>query len=122
VSRPSSIARGDPRERGSATVLVAVAATVLLVVGSAMTVLVAMVADHRRAQAAADLAALAGARALALGRDGCARATVVAEANGARLLACTATGREVEVRVEVTGPHWLGQTSDLTARSRAGPA
>lgn len=118
----SSSARRHPRERGSATLLVVVAVAVLLMVGSAMTVVVALVADHRRAQAAADLAALAGAQALARGRDGCARATGVAEANGARLLTCTATGREVEVRVEVTGPRWLGQSTDLTARSRAGPA
>jgi hypothetical protein len=31
------------------------------------------------------------------------------------------TGRDVEVQVEVPGPHWLGQIADLGARSRAGP-
>ena len=109
-------------ESGSATLLVVVAATVLLMVGAALTLVVAMVADHRRAQSAADLAALAGAQAVARGRDGCAEAAGVAEANGARLLSCAATGREVEVQVEVSGPRWLGQTPDLTARARAGPA
>jgi secretion/DNA translocation related TadE-like protein len=107
---------------GSATLLVVIAATVLLMVGAALTVVVAMVADHRRAQAAADLAALAGAQALARGSDGCATAAGFAQANGARLLSCVARGREIEVRVEVSGPRWLGQTPDLTARARAGPA
>jgi phosphoribosylformylglycinamidine synthase PurS subunit len=31
-------------------------------------------------------------------------------------------GRVVDVEVEVPGPHWLRQTADLSARSRAGPA
>jgi secretion/DNA translocation related TadE-like protein len=97
-------------------------AGVLLLMGAALAVVTALVAAHRAAQSAADLAALAGARGVASGGDGCGAATDVAAANGARLTDCTVSGRVVDVEVEVTGPHWLGQTADLSARSRAGPA
>ncbi len=72
-------------QEGSATLLVVAMAAVLLLLGSALGVVTAMVAAHRVAQSAADLAALAGARGLATGREGCAAATQVAVANGARV-------------------------------------
>lgn len=109
-------------EAGSATLLVVAMAGVLLLLGAALGVVTAMVAAHRAAQSAADLAALAGARGVAEGGDGCARAGQIAIANHARLVACTVAGRTVEVEVRVAGPHWLGQTADLEGRSRAGPA
>jgi uncharacterized membrane protein len=58
-------------ERGAATILVIAMAGVLLLVGSALGVVQAMVVAHRRAQAAADLAALAGASASMRGEDPC---------------------------------------------------
>jgi secretion/DNA translocation related TadE-like protein len=109
-------------ERGSATLLVLAMSGVLVLLAAALAVVTALVAAHRAAQSAADLAALAGARGVAEGRDGCARAAEVAAANRARLATCVVTGRVVDVVVQVRGPHWLGQTSDLSARSRAGPA
>lgn len=109
-------------ESGSATLLVLAMAGVLMFLGAALAVVTAMVAAHRSAQAAADLSALAGARGVAQGRDGCASAAEVAAANRARLTHCLVTGSVVDLRVEVAGPHWLGQTADLAARSRAGPA
>ena len=109
-------------ERGSATLLVVAMAGVLVLLGSALAVVTAMVAAHRAAQSAADLAALAGARDVAVGRDGCATATRIAAANGARLTGCAVSGLVVDVQVEVVGPHWLGQTADLAAGSRAGPS
>jgi secretion/DNA translocation related TadE-like protein len=109
-------------ERGAATVLVLAMAGVLLLLGAALAVATAMVAAHRVAQSAADLVALAGARGVAAGDDGCAVARRIAAANGARLTSCAVSGRVVDVEVEVPGPHWLGQTADLSARSRAGPA
>jgi secretion/DNA translocation related TadE-like protein len=112
-------ARDD--DRGAATVLVLAMAGVLVFVGAAGLVVVAMVVAHRAAQSAADLAAIAGARGVAEGHDGCAAAAVVAEANRARLVSCAVTGRDVAVRVDVAGPHWLGQTADLGADARAGP-
>jgi len=95
---------------------------VLLLLGAALGVVGAMVRAHRQAQSAADLAALAVASALGWGGDACAAGEGIAAANDARLVACEVEGREARVRVEVTGPHWLGQDADLAAESRAGPA
>ena len=110
------------RESGAATLLVMAMAGVLLFLGAALAVVTAMVAAHRVAQSAADLAALAGARGVSVGQDGCDVARRIALANGARLTACEITGRVVDVEVEAPGPRWLGQSADLAARSRAGPA
>ncbi len=109
-------------QRGSASVLVVAMVGVLLVVGSALGVVTAMVRAHRVAQAGADLAALAGAHGIALGGDGCAEAGRVAAANQVRLTGCRVEGRTVLLTVRASGPHWLGQTADLTAEARAGPA
>jgi secretion/DNA translocation related TadE-like protein len=96
-------------------------AGVLVLVGAALGVAGELVVAHRRAQAAADLAALAGAQALARGADGCARAAEVAAADGGTLTACLPAGTEVRVTVAVTGPRGLGQDADLSASARAGP-
>ncbi len=109
-------------ERGSATLLVLAMAGVLLLIGAALGVVVAMVRAHRTAQSAADLAALAGAQAVQRGSDACGRATEIARANDARMSACSCRGSVVTVQVTVAGPHWLGQTADLSAEARAGPA
>jgi secretion/DNA translocation related TadE-like protein len=109
-------------ETGAGTLLVAAMAGLLLVIGAALALVTAIVLDHRAAQSAADLTALAAARAVAEGDDACAIASATAAANGARISSCTVTGRIVEIEVVVPGPHWLGQGSDLAARSRAGPA
>ncbi len=114
--------RRRTEERGSASVLAVAMVGILLVVGSALGVVTAMVRAHRLAQAGADLAALAGAHGLALGRDGCLDAGRIATANDVRLTRCRVEGRTLVVTVEATGPHWLGQTADLSAESRAGPA
>lgn len=119
---PRSGRRPRPTERGAATVLVVACLGVLLLVGSALAVVAAMVTAHRAAQAAADLAALAGATAARDGGDACAAAGSVAAANGARLTRCAPAGAEVAVEVEVPGPRWLGQVHDLSAAARAGPA
>lgn len=108
-------------ERGAATVLVLAFLGLLLFVGAALGVVGALVRAHRAAQSAADLAALAGAAALARGEDPCAAAASVAAANGAVVTACMPDGLEVRVTAEVGGPRWLGQSADLTAEARAGP-
>lgn len=114
--------RGDRGERGAATVLTVAVLGLLLLVAGALAVVGAMVVAHREAQSAADLAALAGARSLADGGDACAVAAEIAAANGARLTACDILDRDVRTTVVVTGPRWLGQTGDLEAEARAGPA
>lgn len=108
-------------ERGAASVLVLAVTGLLVLVGAALSVVAAMVVDHRSAQSAADLAALAGAQAEAQGGSGCAVAARVAAANGAVLTACSVADREVRLRVLVEGPRWLGQEGDLEAEARAGP-
>jgi secretion/DNA translocation related TadE-like protein len=82
---------------------------------------VALVDAHRRAQAAADLAALAGAGALQAGRDSCVAAADVAGRNHARLTGCVIDGDDVVVEVAVPAPRVLGSVPDLPARARAGP-
>jgi secretion/DNA translocation related TadE-like protein len=109
-------------ERGAATVLVLTMAGLLMFIGAALAVVIAIVAAHRTAQAAADLAALTGAQAAAEGRDACSAARVVARDNRAELRSCDVTGHVVQVDVEVAGPDWLGQSADLGASARAGPA
>lgn len=107
---------------GSVSLLVVAVVGVLLLMGAALGVVTAMVHSHRVAQSAADLAALAGARSLAQGKDACATASVIAAANGAGLTWCAVAGRDVTVEVVARGPHWLGQAADLSGRARAGPA
>jgi secretion/DNA translocation related TadE-like protein len=113
--------RHPASERGAATLLAVSFLGVLLLVGSALAVVAAMVVAHRAAQSAADLSALAGASAVADSADPCAAAADVAIGNGARVESCAVAGREVTIEVVVTGPHWLGQPHDLRAVARAGP-
>lgn len=107
--------------RGSATVPAVACLGLVLVVGVALGEVTGWVVAHRQAQAAADLAALAGAAEAQDGADPCAAAAAVATANGAALARCLADGSEVTVEVEVTGPRWLGQDHDFSAEARAGP-
>lgn len=108
-------------DRGSAVPFAVATLGLMLFVGAGLGVVAAMVAAHRTAQAAADLAALSGASALQDRADACSTAARVAEANDAALDRCQVSGEEVSVSVRVTGPRWLGQRSDLTAEARAGP-
>lgn len=109
-------------EHGSATVaVVSLIGVVLLVALSAAAVLGAAVA-HRRAQAAADLAALAGATAAAAGDDGCRAASGVATANGARLDTCSETDGDLLVAVSASVPGSVPFLAEVSARARAGPS
>ncbi|WP_121256969.1 Rv3654c family TadE-like protein [Nocardioides ferulae] len=109
-------------ERGSATLFAVSCLALLLLLGAALSVVAALFVAHRSAQSAADLAALAAAAAAGRGGDACAAGAAVARANEASLVSCAPAGREVTVEVEVDGPRWLGQSSDLRALARAGPA
>ena len=110
-------------QRGAATVLAVALLGLLVLLGCALSVVGAMFAAHRSAQAAADLSALAGAEAVAGQRDPCVVATQTATANGATLTACVVEGRDVRVIVRVAWPRWRGLASgDLSAESRAGPS
>ncbi|GAA1733806.1 Rv3654c family TadE-like protein [Brachybacterium phenoliresistens] len=106
-------------DRGSAP------AAVIAWVGMAVTMLGALsllglgAAAQARADTAADLAALAGADALAAGSgDPCPIAGEVARRNGAQLASCAVAGRDVIVTVAVDA----GALPPVSGRARAGPA
>jgi secretion/DNA translocation related TadE-like protein len=105
-------------DRGGATVLVVAMAGLLMFVMTGLAAAGGLVTAQRRAQAAADLAALAGASAL---DDACDRAGEVAAANAAALEACRLDGDEVTVEVSVPGPRVPWREVRVTAEARAGP-
>lgn len=106
------------RDRGSASVWVAVAASALCVVFAAVLALGQAVAARHRAGGAADMAALAAAdRALWGTAEACAGAARVAGAQGGEVVRCTVTGEIADVTVRARfGPY------APEVRSRAGPA
>jgi secretion/DNA translocation related TadE-like protein len=116
----TSRARDD---RGSATVWVLALSGVLLSFGAAAVLVGTAVAARHRAEAAADLAALAAAGSAVSGTaDPCVAASSIASANGAVLESCTVgPGAVVEIRVGVRvtmaslGVRWAH------ADARAGP-
>lgn len=109
-------------EAGAATVLVLAMMGLLCFVMVGLAAGVGVVGAQRLAQSAADLAALAGAQALADGSDGCGAAAEVAAANGTALTECLVTGRQVRVSVQVPNARWLGREVQVVAEARAGPA
>ncbi len=90
-------------ERGTATLLAAAGLLVLAaLLGVAVGGLLLQIETHR-VQGAADLAALAGARAKAFGTDEpCAAAARAAAADGVLLADCGAAGDELTFAVTVT--------------------
>ncbi|MCR6689122.1 Rv3654c family TadE-like protein [Cellulomonas sp.] len=108
-------------DRGAGTVLLLAVVLVALLAAAGVGAVATAHAARGRAQAAADLAALAGATELRHTYDAgqaCARADQAAQRNGAVLRACDATGAGV-VEVAVTVPHVLG--GGAVAHARAGP-
>lgn len=108
-------------EGGFATVVTLCLLAVLVFLTLVAAGAVALVDAHRRAQAAADLAALAAAGAHEQGRDPCAAAADVAGRNHARLAGCVVRDQDVVVEVAVPAPAALGPVPDLSGRARAGP-
>ncbi len=81
----------------------------------------AVIARHR-AQAAADLAALAAAAGLAAGADAaCARASAVAHAMRTVLAGCVVDGLDVVVTVDARVALALAGADSAHASARAGP-
>lgn len=107
-------------ERGAAAVLGVAMMGLLVTVTLGVSGAVGVVGAHRRAQSAADLAALAGAGALQDGGDACARAAVIAGRNGASLRRCEVDDWDVQVEV-ARRVRLLGHDLELPARGRAGP-
>ncbi len=110
-------------ERGSTSLIGAamIAALAAMTVGGAH-VGAAVIARHR-AQAAADLAALAGAGSVPAGTDtACAQASALARAMGATTVACALHGLDIVVSVEVPTTLSLPRMGPARAIARAGPA
>ncbi|NYE36722.1 secretion/DNA translocation related TadE-like protein [Nocardioides cavernae] len=107
------------RDDGAATVLVVAMAGVLMFVMAGLAAAGGLVTAQRRAQAAADLAALGGAADLDLA---CTQAGLVAAANAAVLDACEVVDRDVRVVVSVPGPDVPWTEVRVSAEARAGPA
>lgn len=96
-------------------------AVLLCSVGAAAYLGAAVVARHR-AQAAADLAALAAAARLPTGvAAACARATAVAHAMGVDVAECRLDGLDVVVTVRVSVAFRAGGVGAARAAARAGP-
>jgi secretion/DNA translocation related TadE-like protein len=108
-------------ERGAVTVLTVAMLGMLLLLTAALAVGEAMVVAHRRAQSAADLAALAGAQAIQQAQDPCGAASAVAAANDAVVTGCAVDAYDVTISAQVAGPRWLGSHADFDAEAKAGP-
>lgn len=109
-------------DHGSATLVAVAMMAVLLAITVACVYLGSAVVARHRAQAAADLAALAAAGRLTQGSGAaCAHAVAVAEAMHTTVVDCSVVGLDVVVAVDVTAA--LGRLGVGTARAvaRAGP-
>jgi secretion/DNA translocation related TadE-like protein len=109
-------------EDGAGSVLAVAMMGLLVTVTVAAAGMVGVVATHRTAQSAADLAALAGAASLQDGGDACAQAAAVADRNRANMTECEVAGWDVTVVVTANTARLPGGVLDLHARGRAGPA
>jgi secretion/DNA translocation related TadE-like protein len=119
MNRGSSLAD----DRGSATVLMAgVAAVLMLLIVLGLQVGGAML-TRQRVAAAADLAALAAAGQALEGADqACARARWVVERMSATLTACRIVEWEAYVEATARPPGWAALSGTANAHARAGPA
>lgn len=106
-------------DRGAATILVVAMAGVLMFVTVGLAAVGGLVTAQRRAQAAADLTALAAASVL---DRACAEAEGIAAANAAVLDGCQVDGEEVRVTVSVRAVSVIGRQVRVSAEARAGPA
>jgi secretion/DNA translocation related TadE-like protein len=113
--------RGRARDESGVAVVVGVGLVAVLVFVAAVSVgTVAIVLAHRRAQVAADLAALAAASARQQGADPCAAATLIAGRDDAEVTDCELDGPTVLVTTAVELLPALGG-AEVSARARAGP-
>lgn len=111
----------DPvNDRGSATVWTALAITALLVVAGAVVHLAAAAGARHRAEAAADLGALAVATHAVEGVEAaCGRAVVVAEGMNTRVTSCRLDGWDAVVETTAAAP--ITALGSAHGRARAGP-
>jgi len=109
-------------DRGSATIYVTAFVALLTMAGVAVAVVAAGFHAHRRAAAAADLAALAAAERVGFeSSSACHVAAAIATTNGARLERCQLLGSSVIVSVAVTPANGWLPTIRVVARAGQGP-
>lgn len=114
--------RGWRDERGAATVAACLALTALLAVTLLIGQVGAVIIARHRAQAAADLGALAAAGALSSGPgDACAQARDIGRRMSVRVPACTVADWDVTVVAEITASLGPFGTRVVSATARAGP-
>ncbi|MES9602978.1 Rv3654c family TadE-like protein [Actinomadura sp. NPDC000929] len=120
VGRRVKVRGGD---RGSGTVWVLGFAVLVWVVGVAAVLVGGVRGARHGGEAAADMAALAGAaRVVDGGRSACARARQIASGSGARMVRCRVRGETVDVSVAVEVPMLMGlKGRRIVSRARAGP-
>jgi len=110
------------RGQGGGAAVLAVGLTGVLVTAALLVAaLGGVIADQRRVEAAADLAALAGAGAAQAGREGCAAAQRTAARNGGQVRRCAVDGQVVTVEVGRDSRLMWGRRFTLVGRARAGP-
>lgn len=113
---------GDRSDRGSASVWSVGALAALLAVAVAVVHLGGVAVARHQAEAAADLAALAGAgRVVAGERAACERAGEIIDHMRVRLDSCLVRGWDVLVEVSAHPAGPVGRFGAATARARAGP-
>lgn len=109
-------------DRGSASLLAVALIAILLAFTTGAAYLGAAVIARHRAQAAADLAALAAAGAVAGGPEAaCARASQIASAMRTTVAACRVDGLDVVLDVQVRVSLGRFGTGSARAVARAGP-
>jgi secretion/DNA translocation related TadE-like protein len=115
-------AEGAGVDRGAATIFVLAVGLVLVSSGIAGAAVGSARIGRHRAQAAADLGALAGAAQAIEGTEAaCGRAARFVAANSGRVTSCEVHGLEIVVRTEVTITPLPGLTRHVEAAARAGP-
>lgn len=109
-------------ERGSASMVAAAMCAVLLAVTVGAAQIGASVVGRHRAQAAADLAALAGAATVPAGiAQACARASAIAQRMATAAVGCSVDDLDLTVTVEARVSLRLFRTAHARAVARAGP-
>ncbi|GGM05321.1 Rv3654c family TadE-like protein [Nakamurella endophytica] len=110
-----------PSDAGVATIPAAVAMTVLIALTGVLVHLGAAAIARHRAEAAADLGALAGAAKVLDGAAAaCSAASALVARNGARLVECDLQGWDVVVRAEAAAAVGV-LSATVVGRARAGP-
>ena len=118
--KPSRLSNRVSEDTGAATVLAAVLIAALTTIAVAGIWLAAVVIARHRAQAAADLAAVAAAARLPTGSAAaCSQAEEVAGVMGSEMQSCTVSGLDVVVVTAVRADRYGRWRASASAR--AGP-